>query len=145
MKIVIDTNILISGSDDDNNYGNRIVDAVIEGKIEAFANPQTVRENKLIANQKLTDQYYLAKLNQFFDCVKEVNGERLNVVEDQEDNKILASAVAANAEFLVTADWHLLKIGEFEGVKIVTAQGFWAEFESQTGAGWQKWISDFMN
>jgi putative PIN family toxin of toxin-antitoxin system len=145
MKIVIDTNILISGSDDDHNYGSRIINAVLDGSIQAFANPQTVRENKLIANRKISDLDYLDKLNQFFGCIQEVAGQYLNVVEDAEDNKILASAVAAGADFLITADWHLLKIGEFEGVKIITAQGFWAEFESQTSAGWQKWVSDFMN
>lgn len=145
MKIVIDTNILINGSDDDYNYGNRIIDAVLDGSIEAYANPQTLRENRLIAERKVSDPEYLEKLNQFFGRVQTVEGQRLHVVEDEEDNKILASALASGAEYLVTADWHLLKIGQYEGVKIVSAQGFWAEYESETGAGWQKWVTDFMN
>lgn len=145
MKIVLDTNILINASTDDYNYGNRILDDVIAGKIEAFANRQTVRENRLIVSQKITDQEYASKLEQYFSVIQEVEGERIHVVEDEEDNKILSSALAAGADYLVTSDWHLLKISEYEGVKIVTPQGFWAEYESETGEGWQNWINNFMN
>lgn len=145
MKVVIDTNILINASEDDYNYGNRIINNVLEGKIEAFANVQTIRENRLIAHRKITDVEYLAKLESFFDTVQQVDGQRIHVVEDEEDNKILASALAAHVDYLVTSDWHLLKIEQYEGVRIVSPQGFWAEYETETGAGWQNWISNFMN
>ncbi|HYC79888.1 MAG TPA: putative toxin-antitoxin system toxin component, PIN family [Candidatus Binatia bacterium] len=145
MKIVIDTNTLINASSDDNNYGNRIVEEVLKGSIEAYANPQTLGENILIASKKITDQQYLEKLLNYFDTVKQVEGQRIHVVEDPEDNKILASAVAAGVDYLITSDWHLLKIAEYGGVKIVSPQGFWAEYESETGKGWQDWLNKFVN
>ena len=145
MKVVIDTNILINASEDDYNFGNRIIDEVLNGKIEVFANHQTIRENRLIAQRKISDTNYLVKLESYFSAVQEVEGQRIFVVEDEEDNKILASGLAAGVDYLITSDWHLLKIEEYQGVKIVTPQGFWTEYETETGAGWQNWISNFMN
>ncbi len=145
MKVVIDTNTLINASDDDYNFGNRIIDEVLDGKIQAFANRQTLRENRLIARRRVTDPDYLGKLETYFDEVKEVEAEYIQVVEDEEDNKILASASKAGVDYLITSDWHLLKIGEYSGVKIVSPQGFWAEYESETGKGWQNWLDSFIN
>jgi putative PIN family toxin of toxin-antitoxin system len=145
MKVVIDTNILINASEDDYNYGNRLINAVLEGKIRAFANRQTLKENRLIANRKVDDEEFHKKLEQYFDLVNPVEGKYIQVVEDEEDNKILASAIEAGVDYLVTSDWHLLKLGEYEGVKIITPQGFWAEFESESGAGWQDWLNKFIN
>lgn len=144
MKVVIDTNILINASEDDYNYGNRIIDAVLDGRIQAFANPQTLRENRLIARRKITDQDYLQKLENYFDAVTEVEGQRIDVVEDEEDNKILASGMAAGVDYLITSDWHLLKIGQYEGVKMISPQGFWAEYETESGEGWQNWLNNFI-
>jgi uncharacterized protein len=144
MKAVIDTNILINASEDDYNYGNRIIDAVLDGRVEAFANPQTLRENRLIARRKITDEAYLAKLESYFDAVGEVEGQRIDVVEDEEDNKILASAIAAGVDYLITSDWHLLKLEEYDGVKMITPQGFWSEYETESGQGWQNWLNNFI-
>lgn len=146
LKAVIDTNTLINGSADDYNYGNRIIDAVIRGEVKAYANPGTVRENRLIAERKISDQDYLKKLSLFFDSLENVEPDySVNLVEDADDNKILASAVAAEADYLITSDWHLLKIGQYQKVKVITPQGFWGEFESQTNRGWHNWLKDFIN
>jgi uncharacterized protein len=144
MKIVIDTNALINASEDDYSFSNRIIDEVIAGNIQAFANRQTVRENRLIAGRKIADPDYLSKLERFFDSVQEVQTQRISVVEDEDDNKILASALAAGVDYLVSSDWHLLKLGEYQGVKILTPQGFWAEYEQDSGQGWQDWMNKFL-
>jgi uncharacterized protein len=144
MKVVIDTNILIDASEDDYNFGNRIIDAVLNGSVQAYANPQTLRENRLIARRKITDDAYMRKLESYFDAVTEVEGQRINVVEDEEDNKILASGIAAGVDYLITSDWHLLKLEEYEGVKMIRPQGFWSEYEAESGQGWQNWLNNFI-
>lgn len=46
--------------------------------------------------------------------------ESYNVIkEDPDDNKIIECAVAGNADYIVTQDNHLLKLKEFQGIKIV--------------------------
>lgn len=41
--------------------------------------------------------------------------------EDPDDNHVLACAVAANAEQIVSGDRHLLRLGNYRGTAIVTA------------------------
>jgi uncharacterized protein len=143
-RVVIDTNLLIDGSSDFYHYGNRIIDLAIGGQIEAYANKSTLRENKFLASKKITDEGYLKKLEYFFETVKHVDYiERLDVVEDKEDNKILESAIACKADYLITSDRHLLKIEKFKGIKIVTPSKFWQVWEEE-GEGWTKWIKDFI-
>jgi len=145
LKVVIDTNLLIDGSSDDNNYGNRIIDEVIAGKISAFANRQTLQENRLISRQKISDADYRAKLEKYFSLVRFVpRKERLNIVEDKEDNKLLESAIAADVDYLISSDQHLLKIEEYQKIKIVSPSQFWAIYEDEQGGGWRNWINSFI-
>ncbi len=44
------------------------------------------------------------------------------VAADEEDDLVLATAVAAQADYLVTGDRYLLEIGEFRGIPIVTSR-----------------------
>ena len=46
------------------------------------------------------------------------------VVADPEDNKYLAAAVEGLAAFVVSGDDHLLGLGSYEGIRIVTARAF---------------------
>lgn len=52
---------------------------------------------------------------------------RIGVIhEDPEDNRILECAVEAGAEFIISGDKHLLRLGAFENIRIVTCAGFLA-------------------
>lgn len=46
------------------------------------------------------------------------------VGEDEEDDLVLATAVAARADYLVTGDQFLLDLVEFRGIQIVTPREF---------------------
>lgn len=46
------------------------------------------------------------------------------VVDDPDDDIFLVCALAADAEFLVTADRHLLRFGSYEGISIVKVDEF---------------------
>ncbi len=149
LKIVLDTNALIDGSDDFYNYSSRIIDLVLAGQVEAYANHGTLRENRLLAQRKIHDGAYLRKLEYFFDLVKTSPGLSLNggevELEDQEDLKILESAVNSYADYLITSDRHLLKLGKFRRVKIVRPDAFWSIWEDEGDIGWSKWLRNFIN
>jgi predicted nucleic acid-binding protein len=53
------------------------------------------------------------------------------VAPDDEDDLVLGTAVAAEADFLVTGDKGFLAVREFRGVRIVTADEFLAELEKE--------------
>ena len=58
--------------------------------------------------------------------------EPLDVVTaDPTDNRIFECAVAAGSEVLVTRDKHLLRLGEFRGIKVVNVSDFLADGRSR--------------
>ncbi len=142
MKVVLDTNVLIDGFKDEYSYQKQIIDEIISGRVEAYANAQTLRENRFILNKLIEDYSYRKELDKFFSQINAVeNRRRINIVSDPEDNKILESAVEANADYLVTADRVLLDLNPFQGIKIVEPAQFWVEYQEGTDNDpWKKWI-----
>jgi hypothetical protein len=56
----------------------------------------------------------------------------LNVVqEDPSDNKFLECAIEGKADYLVSGDNHLLKLKEFEKVKIISVTDFLSIIEKK--------------
>jgi putative PIN family toxin of toxin-antitoxin system len=49
---------------------------------------------------------------------------RLDVCRDPNDNKFFECAVAGRADYIVSEDSDILDVGEYEGVRTITAQGF---------------------
>ena len=147
MKVVLDTNVLIDGVRDEYSYQKRIIDEVIAGQIESYANKQTLQENKLIMKQLIDNPEYEGVINDFFAQVNWVyNRHQIHVVSDPEDNKILESAVEAEADYLVTSDNDLLKLGNFENIKIVNPSQFWVKYHDSEGQdAWKKWTSFLSN
>src|SRR6185369_7044983 len=140
MKIVLDTNVLINGFKDDYSYEKKIIDAVIAGEIEAYANRQTLQENRLIVSQLINNPEYEQALNNLFGQINwVVNRRQVRFVEDPEDNKILESAVEAGADYLISSDNALLKIQEYENVKIVNPSQFWAHYKDEGMDLWKQW------
>lgn len=50
----------------------------------------------------------------------------LTVVSDDADNRILEAAAASGADYVVSGDHHLLELGEWGGIPMVTVAGFLA-------------------
>jgi predicted nucleic acid-binding protein len=61
--------------------------------------------------------------------------QRIDIVtEDPTDNRIVECAAASGSEYLVSGDKHLLKVGQYRGIKIVTSAEF-LEIAAQHGRG----------
>ena len=142
MKIVLDTNVLINGFKDDYSYEKKIIDAVIAGEIEAYANKQTLQENKLIASHLIDSDDYSRDLDSLFAQINWViNRRQIKVVSDSEDNKILESAVEAGAQYLITSDNDLLRLNKHKSVKIVNPAQFWMNYKDEGMDLWKQWTS----
>jgi putative PIN family toxin of toxin-antitoxin system len=46
--------------------------------------------------------------------------ERLSVVSDESDNRVIECAVAGGADTIVSGDRHLLELGEYAGIRVVS-------------------------
>lgn len=61
----------------------------------------------------------------------------INAVSDPKDNAILACAIAAGADYLVSRDRHLLVLGEHDGIKIIAPEVLLAELRTAERNGGQ--------
>lgn len=142
MKIVLDTNVLINGFKDEYSYEKKIIDAVVAGEIEAYANRQTLQENKLISSQLIESDEYRKELDNLFAQINwVVNRRQIQIVGDPEDNKILESAVEAKADYLITSDNILLSIGKHQNVNIVSPAQFWVKYKDEGMDLWKQWTN----
>lgn len=140
MKIVLDTNVLIDGFKDEHSYEKRIINAVIAGEVEAFANKQTLRENRLLLGMRVDDTAYQKELNNFFAQINDViNRRQIRIVRDPEDNKILESAAESRADYLITSDNDLLTLKKYRRTKIVTPIEFWKIYKDEGMDWWRQW------
>lgn len=146
MKIVIDTNIIIAGADDENSHAYKIIQEVIAGRIEAFATHQTMSENRQMLRKLVRDREYKIFLEDFFSKLQIVKiYQHLNIVSDPEDNKLIESCVASGANYLITNDREVLDVDEYHGAKIITAQEFWGIYKKADGDdSWSDWTKMMM-
>lgn len=144
MKVVLDTNVIIDGIKDDYSYEKQIIDAVRTGEIEAYANHQTIQENKLIMRRLIDNPEYEQEITDLLSQINHVvNRHQINIVRDHEDNKILESAVEAGADYLITRDNDLLSIEKYEGVEIVNPSQFWVRYKDEGNDMWKQWAGYF--
>lgn len=132
MKVVFDANVFVSGLSRRSATPPAILmDMWKREAFVVFLSPHIL--NKII--EAWTKPYFRALLTH--DEIVEIVGELALLAEsispaegvhgiaaDDEDDLVLATAVAARADYLVTGDKYLLRIGEFGGIPIVSPRAF---------------------
>jgi len=91
---------------------------IIEKLAEVFGRPYFVRNVPEHERERI-----LAALTKDLLLIEPDDTVR-GVAPDLEDDLVLGTSVAANADFLVTGDKGLIAIGEYRGVRIITAGSF---------------------
>ena len=131
MKVVIDTNVFISAT-----FWSGASEKVIS-KVEAkeiikeFSKVLNYDEIKdKIGDKNLEMKYTIHKITSISEIVEPT--QKLKIVEDDpDDNKFIEVAVEGNASHIISNDKHLLKIKEFEGIKIVQPEEFLNMLDNQ--------------
>jgi uncharacterized protein len=129
VRLVIDTNIVFSAL----LYGGKplqILQLVIEGQVQAFASEWMLSELAGI----LSRPEHTARLTKLRITAAQVSDDYSGLIQfiipkaleykvsrDINDDPILACALSAKADFIVSGDKDLLVLKEFEGIQIVTA------------------------
>ena len=128
MKVVLDTNIFISGIFWKGS-SNRVISSWKEGKftlvtsLEAFSEIIKVLKDFKI---KLSDDM----IKEWIDLIIRNSIivepiEKITIVKDDpKDNIFIETAVAGNVNYIVSQDNHLLKLKEFRGIKMITPEEF---------------------
>ena len=131
--VVYDTNILFSGIGW-RGTPYRCLELAQKNRVDGLTCPEILDE----LAEKLTTKLNFS-LSQIADAITDLLGflrvveisNMLNVVEpDSDDDKVIECAVVGEADYVITGDWrHLLPIGSYRGILIVTATDFLAKFD----------------
>lgn len=111
---------------------SRILDRALEGDVQLIVPTRVIGELARVLRHKLgfSEERWLGVRAVLEEIAERSSAPRSveSVTGYPPDDEILASAVAANADVLVTGDrQHLLPVSEYRGVRILTPQAFLAE------------------
>jgi putative PIN family toxin of toxin-antitoxin system len=127
LSVVADTNIYVSVF----AFGGpitKIFELAQEGHLELAISPPILREIEQVFSRKFhwPEQRIAALTDNILGFAHLVNpGEHLSAIaEDPADNRILECSLEANASLIVSGDRHLLNLGTFRGVQIVSPRQF---------------------
>ena len=129
MRVVLDTNVVVSGF----LWGGvprQLLQAAREKKLQLYTSTPLLLEltdilgrakfaRKLAAAQLSIDQ--LVERYALLTTVVHPAVIAPTILDDPDDDQVLACTLAAKAEFIVSGDRHLLDLKEHLGIRIVTA------------------------
>ncbi len=127
-RVVLDTNILVSAFATPQGVPGCIFDAWLSGKFELVISPYILYELYTIAVQKLhfPPHEVHAALQYFYHAACLVEPlwvpSLQNVAEN--DLPILGTALAGVAQGIVTGDEALLRLGTYQGIRILRPRAF---------------------
>ena len=130
MKVVLDTNVLISGIIFGGNP-REILNAAIRGEIILFFSRYILEELEMVLGRPkfgFPPEVILAILTELNTAgTLVVPTMRIDSIkEDPDDNRIIECAVEANADYLVTGDAHLLDLRRYKHIEIVNPTDYLA-------------------
>ncbi|MBQ7267334.1 MAG: putative toxin-antitoxin system toxin component, PIN family [Synergistaceae bacterium] len=127
MKIVIDTNVVISGV----FFGGKpriILEAVADGKLCACASGEILIEYYEVIEEMINRGQGHFNRNVLEPVISEMEiitpVSSINVSRDPDDNKFIECAIDSGALYIVSGDKDLLDIQKYDGIQIVTAAYF---------------------
>ena len=134
MKIVIDTNVLISGVFF-GGFPRKILSAVVSQKITACATAEIINEYEEIVQEIINrkqghiNRAILSPLIQAMEIIEPVT--HIGICRDPDDNKFLECAKDSHALYIVSGDKDLLVIEQFGNIQIVNAKDFCEKYFSE--------------
>ena len=128
MKIVIDTNVVISGTFF-GGFPRKILEAVVNNKVDAYANTKIIKEYSYIVKEMIVDKGGKIDeniLSPFIEKLNLVNPvSKIKISRDKDDDKFIECAIDSKALYVVSGDKDLLDIVEFQNISIITAKDFY--------------------
>ena len=133
LKVVIDTNQFVSSLISKKGKPAQLVELWRQQHFILVTSPEIIAEiKKVLEYPHIRKKYNLRKediqsllILIEHEAVIVPNLPAVDVIkEDPDDNKFLACALAAQAEYIVTGDQHLLSLGRYGSTLIVTVKDF---------------------
>lgn len=128
MRSVLDTNVVVSAL----LWGgtpHRLIQAAADGTLTLCTSPELLAELREVLGR----EHLLARLEQQSTSVEQAltlygalavgvspTAAPRVVPADADDDHVIATAIAAKADLIVSGDRHLLDIGNHQGIRIIT-------------------------
>lgn len=128
MKIILDTNVFISGIFF-SGPPYEILKAWRNGKFKIVISQEILLEYQRVA-EKLNQNFPMINIQPMIDLLTVkadlVIGPELpiQICKDPEDDKFISCALASNSKIIITGDKHLLNVNGYEGLEIIRPREF---------------------
>jgi putative PIN family toxin of toxin-antitoxin system len=131
MRVVFDTNIFISALAIPGSLAEKAVSRIIEGREELVISPDIIKEVLSVLSLKFgRDREALSHVAVILSELGELvePKQTVRVLKDEPDNRILECATFGKADIIVTGDKEMLRLGEYDRVKIVSLREYLESF-----------------
>ncbi len=132
MRVVFDTNVLVAAFVTE-GLCSVLLARARRKNFDLFVCPKILKEFERILSEKIKAPQALIEeaLRMILEASEVIQPSMTiqRVCRDEDDNEILACALSAEADYLVTGDKDLLEIARFEGLKILSPREFEVLFE----------------
>lgn len=128
MKIILDTNVLISGI----FFGGapyQILDAWRNGEVDIVSSEDIFAEYQRVAKE-LSRQFKGVDISTFLDLITvnamwvEAPQLPFNISSDPDDDKFLSCALASKTKIIVSGDKHLLSVSGYRNIEVMKPRSF---------------------
>jgi len=138
MRIVLDTNVLVSAILSPRSISAQIMRLLLKGKLNLVISHDIIDETLRVLRYpklaKLIKKNFVAPKEVYFvierlSAIAVVTPGELTldaIHDDPSDNKILACAVEGEADFIISGDRYLTDLKEFQGIPIISPATFLA-------------------
>ena len=131
-RVVFDTNVLISGLVF-NGKAEQCFDLARTGEVTYYATPPTLRELRRVlgydrlnlSDSEQADHFAMATTTA---TVVAPTEDITEIEADPDDDMFLECASAADADYLISGDTHLLDLGSFQGIPVLSPDEFLREW-----------------
>jgi putative PIN family toxin of toxin-antitoxin system len=126
MRVTADTNFLISATQWDYSVAHKLLKRFILSGTVIFTTQEILDETKEVLKRDF--KYDRREANNiinkilFFTKLIEPKQKSNIIKDDPDDNKVIDCAVESSSLYIITYDKHLLKLKEYEKIKIVTPE-----------------------
>lgn len=128
MKVVLDTNVVISGIFF-SGPPSRILKAWKDSKIQITLSEEILEEYQRVAEELSSgfpgiDIEKIIELFTIYGEMFDTKNISVSVSEDPDDNKFIECAIASNSKIIISGDKHLLRITGYQGISVLKPGNF---------------------
>lgn len=137
MRVVIDTNVLVSAVLSPHSVPGRILELLRQERFELLISDEIFVEysvalqyDRVRKRHRLSDEL----LNKMLQDLRAVSvlvipSVAPNVVSDPDDNKLFACALSGGAHFIVSGDIAVQTVNQYQGIRVLSPRIFLAMIE----------------